>query len=120
MVFGRSCYVAGRAPASRIHAPSPRDHGPLGSDNYAASARGSRELLLSSPWAKDFLTSLRQRRFAQMQHVGDGGTVGSIGWGLPIDTLVTPRAAPIRSILIQIPLQLLDSGDANVIEQLPA
>jgi hypothetical protein len=53
---------------------------------------------------------------AQIEHVGDTGTVSSLDGGLAIDTLVTTLPAPIRSILVEIPLQLPDCGDANGIQ----
>ena len=31
-------------------------------------------------------------QFGPIQHVGNRGTLGSIGWGLPIDSVVTPHA----------------------------
>jgi hypothetical protein len=46
----------------------------------------------------------------QILHVGDTAAVSSLDGGLAIDTLVTTAAVPIRSIPIQIPLQLLDGG----------
>jgi hypothetical protein len=54
--------------------------------------------------------------FAQIQHVSHTGTIRSLGGGLAIDTLVTTRAVPIRSILVEVPLQLLDCDNANVVE----
>jgi hypothetical protein len=59
-------------------------------------------------------------QFAQIHNVGHRGTVSSIAGGLTADSLVATGAHPVCSILIELPLQLLDCGDANVIEQLPA
>jgi hypothetical protein len=53
---------------------------------------------------------------ARIQHVGNSGTVSSIHGRLAMDTLVTALGGEIRAILIQLPLKLLDSGDATVIE----
>jgi hypothetical protein len=47
---------------------------------------------------------LAAAEFAQIQDLGDAGTISSLDGGLAIDTLVAPLAAPIRSILIQTPL----------------
>ena len=52
----------------------------------------------------------------EIQNVGHRHTISSVNGGPAIDTLMTTIAVPIRSVLVQIPLQLLDSGDANVIE----
>ena len=57
---------------------------------------------------------------AQIENVGDRDIISSVDGGPAIDTLMTTIAAPIRSVLVQIPLQLLDCGEAYVIEQLPA
>jgi hypothetical protein len=67
---------------------------------------------------KGLLDQPAATEFAQIQHVGDAGTIGSLDGGLAIDTLVTPGADPIRSMLVQIPLWLLDCSHANVVEQL--
>jgi hypothetical protein len=55
---------------------------------------------------------------ADVQHVRSAPMVSSLGGGLPIDTLVTTVAVPVRPILAEIPLQLLDRRDTNVVEQL--
>jgi hypothetical protein len=58
-------------------------------------------------------TQLAAAEFAQVRCVGDAAAVSSLDGGLAIDTLVTTPAVPIYSILVQIPLQLLDRGLEN-------
>ena len=52
----------------------------------------------------------------QIQNVDDRDIISSVDGGSAFDTLMTTIAAPVRSVLVQIPLQLLDRGHANVIE----
>ena len=75
---------------------------------------------IQQPVGEGSTNQLSAAELADVQHVRSAPMVSFLGGGLPSDTLVTTVPVPVRPILAEIPLQLLDRRDTNVVEQLPS
>ena len=128
------CSAAGvsRHSDSRTESPPPRPSwlGQLRGFSkrlkWVAAKQPVGEGLPASPMLPSSLRSLEHGaqpaapQVIQIEHVSNGSTVGTVRGGLAMEALVTALGVVMRAILIQVPLELLDSGHANVVEQLPA
>ena len=72
---------------------------------------------VQQPVREGSTNQLAAPQLSQLEHPGRRDTVGSLRRRSAIDTLMATFAVPIGLVFAEIPLQLLDTGNANVIEQ---
>ena len=75
---------------------------------------------VQQPVREGSTNQLATLQFSQVKHVRYRDTPGSLSRRPAIDTLMATSAVPMGPVLVEKPLQLLASGDANVVEQLEA
>jgi len=96
LVGGWGC-VARRGPAARTRYRSRRRQ-------LRGLSDGLERVAVEQPVGKGLPDQSAAAQLVRIKYVGNRGTISSLDGGLAIDTLVTTLAAPIRSILVQIPL----------------